>query len=109
MPRRKLSQSEVPWEIVHHEKAAPQQVFAQALRLRFREGPRLNLDGVHKGKVEDVVVVEIDDLLIASCIDPGEPPESFEKYDVGFRVVSGPGAAAAESESAKTAAERGVA
>jgi len=41
-------------------------------------------DGVHEGKVEDVVVVQIDDLLIASGVDPGQPPERLEKHDVGL-------------------------
>src|SRR5204863_8252341 len=46
---------------------------------------------------------------IASGIDPRQPAERFEKHDVGLGIVPGPGAPAAEPESAKTAAERGVA
>jgi len=67
---------------------------------------------MHIGKLSIVLRTgqfQIDDLLIASGVDPGQPPERLEKHDVGLGIVPGPGAAAAEPESAKTAAERRVA
>ena len=74
-------------EVVHHEEAALEQVLAQAGGLLIAEGPALDLDGVDEGKVEDVVAVEIDDLLVASRVDAREAPERREKRDVGFGVI----------------------
>ena len=50
-------------EIVGHEEAAAQQVFAQLLGLRVGEAPFADLDGVEPGPVVVVAVVEVDGLL----------------------------------------------
>src|SRR5262249_45199379 len=92
------------------EEAAFQQIFAQALRLVLMERPRFRLNGVHEREVEDVVVLEVHDLLIAPGVDARQPPQRREKGDVGFRIVARPRASAveAEAETANRAADLSV-
>src|ERR1700704_4498057 len=77
-------------EIVDHDEAALEQVFAQALGLGFGEGPVLYLDGVDPGVVEDFVAVELHDLFGRPGLNASETPQSNQELAVRLRIIPGP-------------------
>ena len=71
------SQEDLPFEgaveIVAHEEAAAEEVFAEAFGLRVGELPVADFDAVEPGPVVLVAVVEIDGLLDGAGVDPLAP------------------------------------
>ncbi len=80
-------------KVVHHQEAALEQIFAQALGLVVGEGPGLHLHSVDPGIVEDFVGVERDDLLGGAAIDARQPVHGDEKLAVGLGIIARPGIA----------------
>ena len=78
-------------KVVDHEKPAAQQVLAQLRRLRVREVPLADFDGIEPGPIEHVVaVVEVHGLLDGAGVDDREPPHERRDVPVAARVVGYP-------------------
>ena len=86
------------------------QELAQVLGLLVGQVPVAHLDGIQKGPVVGLVVVEVDGLLDAARVDAGEAPHGLRKVAVGAGIIGGPTGvalapiAAAEAAPAETAA-----
>ena len=99
-------------EIIHHEEAALEQVFAQPLRLRIGERPVCHLHGIDPRVVEDLVAVEIDDLLDGAHLDAGEALQRQQELAIRLGIVARPtgpvavSIAVSEAEAAATAPAR---
>ncbi len=75
-------------EVVAHEEAAAQQIFAQFRGLRVGQIPVAHLDGVKPGPVVDVVaVVQIHRLLHGADVDAGEAADGAREMPVGARII----------------------
>src|SRR6202167_4907466 len=77
-------------EIVGHEEAAAQPVFAHFLCLDVVEAPFADLDGIEPGPIVGVAVVEVDGLFDGADLDAGQAAERLGEGAVGARVILGP-------------------
>src|SRR5205814_184926 len=75
-------------EIVAHEEAAAQQVFAQLLSLSLSQLPMTHLDCVEPWPIEDVVsIIEVDGLLHGPDMDSRQTSQCAQEVPVGPRVI----------------------
>src|SRR6478736_1285953 len=100
-------------EVIHHEKAAAQQVVTQPGGLLVIQVPAPHFDGVQEGIVEQLVIQRLHrqhhvaDAAFFGIdgVDAGETADALCQVEFGFRGVGGPGSAA---ESAATEAQGGA-
>jgi hypothetical protein len=76
--------------VVREKETSPKQVFAHFLALFGRETPFAHLDRVEPGKVEFLILVEVDRLLGRTDMNAGQTPHGLRKMAVGTRVVLRP-------------------
>ncbi len=78
-------------EVVGHEEAASEEVFAHDFRFVGGESPLANLDRVEPGPVEGVVsVFEQDRLFGGADVETGEARDGFGEVAIGAGVVLRP-------------------
>ena len=84
-------------EVIDHQKAAAEQIFAQEFCMIVGEVPMADFDSVNPGPVEDLVGVvdQVDHLFGGSGVDAGQAADAFEKLPVGFGEIGGPTASLA--------------
>src|SRR5262249_15319705 len=96
-------------EVIAHEEAAAQQVFAEALHLFVGEGPVSDLDAVEPRPIVLIGFVEIDRLLHGADLNPREPSQNQREATVGAGIVHSPETPAPAlppiAEAAKASAE----
>src|SRR6185437_6608894 len=84
-------------EIVHHQKAALQQIVVQTFGFGGSKCPIFHIDGVHPRVVENFIVVEINHLLGGSRIYARQAAQCQQELPVGLRVILAPGPSSAIS------------
>src|SRR5262249_21353178 len=77
-------------EIVAHEKAAAEKIFAERLGLLVGEIPMPDFDAVEPWPVVDIAFVEVDRLLGGADMQAGEAANGPREVAVGTGVVDGP-------------------
>ena len=77
-------------EIVGHEEAAAEAIFAQRPALLVGESPFAHLDGVEPRPVVSIAFLEVHGLLHGADVNAGQAADGLGKMPVGARVVLGP-------------------
>src|SRR5208283_2877984 len=78
-------------EIVTHEEAAAQKIFAELLHLIVGQTPLAHLHRIEPRVVEGVVaIVEVDRLFDGTNVQPGEAPYGFRKMPVCAGIILRP-------------------
>ena len=77
-------------EVIDHEEAAAEQMFAKELRLCVVPLPVSDLDGIEPGPVVVVAILDIDRLLDGADVDAGEAAHGGGEVAVGAGVIGGP-------------------
>ena len=77
-------------EIVGHEEAAAQQVFAHFLALLRRQSPLANLNRIDPWQVELFVFIQIDRLFRRTNMDASQTANGLRKVTVGTRIILRP-------------------
>src|SRR5579871_6590059 len=97
-------------EVVSHEEAAPQQIFAHRLRLGIGELPAPRLHCIEPRPIVNRTLIQIHGLLYRPHMNPGQTAQRQHEVAVGPRIVLRPdraalGPDAVPAKSAPTAAE----
>jgi hypothetical protein len=90
--------------MVHHQEAALQKIIMQAFSLFVGERPRLYVDGVDPGIVEEMVALKIGHVQRRRRVDARQTPQGNQTIVIGLGIVLRPTAAIA----AKPAAIGGI-
>src|SRR5882672_5825366 len=76
--------------IVREQKSAPRQVFADACRLRFGEGPSVPVFHVNPWPVEQFVAIRVHDLFHGPGVQARQTAQATHELPVRLRVVRRP-------------------
>jgi hypothetical protein len=77
-------------EIVAHEKAVAQQVFAKPSGLGIGEFPVAHLHGIQKRPVVGIAFIQIHRLFHTAAVDPAQAAHRLGEMPIGTWIVRGP-------------------